>query len=372
MRPTRLLAPLAVAAMLFGLGACHIELLGDLEVAWTYDGVQDTTACTTHGIDTWRVELRGPEPLSWEQPCGTKPWDTDVGLYDIIEGTYSVTVLALDANGMELASRLQSGVDVIGIGPRITLDFTATDFNGGGSEKVNVYWNINGTEDGTAKGQSWDTCDEVGAAQAIVLVNNKEHTFHCKGSGYPGKVTMSAAVSVTGKPTVQVKLVDSSGASITTMSPLSPGPSSAGTDTWEYVAEFYHDAFTTTKNGVYAFTTTFENGKTCSQLSPPVDLQVALLKLNNNPVTADVCDASSTCVKTNGADTLACSAGTQQLSSLEWGEYVMKISGAVGPAPGTICWEQEFKKQDMLIGAGDSNPVVTLDVPRTSTTGACQ
>lgn len=372
MRPTRLLAPLAVAAMLFGLGACHIELLGDLEVAWTYDGARDTTACATHGIANWRVELSGPELLSWEQSCGVNPWDTGVDFHGIIEGTYSVTVLALDATGKELASRRQVAVDVIGIGPRISLDFIATDFGGGGSEKVNVYWNINGTEDGTAKGQSWDTCDEVGAAQAIVLVNGKEHAFHCKGSGYPGKETMSAAVSVTGKPSVQVKLVDSSGAAITTMTPSTPGPTSAGTDTWEYVAEFYYDAFTATKNGVYAFMTTFEGGQTCSQLSPPVDLQVALLKLNNNPVTADVCDASSTCVKTNGADTMACTSGTQQLSSLEWGEYVMKVSGAVGPAPGTICWEQEFKDQDMLIGAGDSNPVVTLDVPRTSSSGACQ
>jgi hypothetical protein len=372
MRPTRLLAPLAVAAMLFGLGACHIELLGDLEVAWTYNGARDTTACATHGIATWRVEARGSEVVTWEQPCGTNPWDTGGDLHGIIEGTYVVTVLALDANGVELASRPQSDVDVFGIGPLITLDFIASDFSSGAGKKVNVFWNINGTVDGTPKGQSWDTCDEVGAAEAIVVVDNKEHKFNCKGSGFPGKVTMSAAVSVDSEPTVQVKLVDASGAVITTLSPASPGPSSVDADTWEYVAEFYHDAFTSSKNGVYAFMTTFEGGKTCSQLTPQVDLQIALLKLNNNPVTADVCDASSTCVKTNGADTMACTSGTQQLSSLAWGEYVMKVSGAVGPAPGTICWEQEFKNQDMLIGAGDSNPVVTLDVPKTITTGVCQ
>jgi hypothetical protein len=341
----------------------------DLEVLWTIDSATNTVDCVKHGINRWRVEIKGAEILAYEQPCTQSPWSSGAFFNNIKPGIYSIGMIALDKSGKALASVERSNTNVASKLTQITFDLKDADFKPAAGQTLNVYWNINGTEDGTPKGQSWDTCDEVGAAKAIVLVNGKENAFHCKGSGYPGVETMSAAVSVSGKPTVQVKLVDASGAAITTMTPSSPGPSSAGADTWEYVGEFYWDAFSASKSGDYWFTTTYES-KTCAQLTPPVQHQVTLLTLSGSAVTADVCGPSSVCVKTNGADLGKCytSSQTQKIKSVTWGDYKVKLSGATGSAPGTICWEKTF---DILVGAGVTNPTRKHDVPRISSTGVC-
>jgi hypothetical protein len=375
---SRLLAAAALVA--FAVGGCHIEILGDLEVDWTYEGGYDTSVCADKGVASWRVIADGPERVSTpEYSCDDPDWHTGTDLYGIVEGDYTVTVEALDASGAKVGSHSRAGVSVVGL-RTITIDLTAADFAG---EQVNVYWNINGTTDGTAKGTSWDTCTEVGATHAIVTVNGTENKFDCRGSGYAtsGKVTMSAAVAVSGKPTVQIHLVDSSGKALTSKTPTGgadgKGPTlvSGSSSTWEYVGEFFYDAFYATKNGRYHFTVSYE-GKSCSQTSPPVEHLINMLKLDGTAVTVDACGPDNTCAKTNGTDHLKCYASDQtlKLGSLEWGEYEMMLSGAVGTVPSTtICWEKTFKDSDVLVGAGETNPIVDLDVPRTDTTSAaCQ
>lgn len=395
---TRLLALLAVAVLPTGLvGACHIDLLSDLEVGWSYNGVRDTSICSTYGIARWRVEINGPEPYTFEGAC-TGPWDTGVVFYSIIEGGYNVTVMALDSADQLITSKQRLGVEVIGaIGPRVNLDFTEVDFTSPsvcgdtkctGTEtctscpgdcgacttgQVNIYWNINGTVDGTPKGLSWDTCAEVNATHAVVTVDGVESKHDCHASG-----KMSTSVSVDALPSVQVKLVDSTGTAITTLSPASPGPTlvAGNTDVWEYVAEFFYDSFTPKYNGDFLFTTTYE-GKSCSATSPPVQNQTALVKLNGTPVTVDVCGPDSACVNADGVTPGKCytadSTNPQYLSTIEWGEYQMKLQGGVGTTPNVeICWEKEFDKTDILIGAGSVNPVRALDLPRVSTSANCQ
>jgi hypothetical protein len=344
--------PLLLAA------SCHVELLGDLEVQWSINGQLDSGYCTTYNIGTWRVVVDGPERYSWEVPCGTA-WETGTVFYSIVEGSYSVTVEALDTADQQLAYK-STGVSVIGLGNIVDIDFVDADFQPTADYTLNVFWNINGTEDGTPKGQSWDSCDEVGAAKAVVSVDGVESEHDCHASG-----KMSAALGLAAAPVaVQVWLEDASGNALTTKTLTTPGPTlvTGKSDTWEYVAEFFFDSFSQAINGDYLFATTYDGGKSCSELTPPATTQITLLKLNGNAVTAQICGPDNVCVSTNGADFGYCYNGneTQDIADQEWGNYQLKVSGGVGTDPNIdICWEDTF---DILIGAGTSNPVDLLDV----------
>ena len=340
----------------------------DLEVLWTIDASKTTTNCVKYGVDRWRVELTGAATLTHKQPCTTIPWTSEAAFHDIKPGVYTIKIEAVDSNGVVLAAVTRPNSHVAGALTQFVLDFKAADFSPAGGHTLNVYWNLNGTVDGTPKGQSWDTCVEVGAVSAEVEVDGKATTHSCDAGG-----NQSAAVALAAKPgAVRVRLVDAAGAALTTWTPMTPGPTAVPgkTDTWEYVAEFYWDAFSAKKSGDYWFSTTYE-GKTCSQLTPPVQHQVTLLTLGGTAITADVCLPSGACVKTNGADLGVCYSASQaqKIKSVGWGEYKLKLSGATGTSPGVnICWEKEF---DILVGAGSVNPTLDHDVPRILSTGAC-
>jgi hypothetical protein len=364
----RLLGPLVLTAV----AACHVTLLGDLEVNWSIDDSSAASLCTTYGIDHWHILADGPERVSTDISC-QGAWTTGTVLWSIEEGFYKVTVEAVDTGGSVLASRSDSNVDVVsGSLPRkINIAFTAADFSGGGGGKVNIYWNINGTSDGKAKGKSWDTCAEVGASKVEVVVDGVSSTHDCHAGG-----NMSTAVSVSAAPTVKARLLDSSGKEMTTWTPEKTADAHASeADTWEYVGEFFADSFIDLKNtmkGDYWFNVTYE-GQSCTATSPNVVHQVSLLSLKDgtavNPP-PDVCNASGgSCTPVDGASFASCTDQDQKIVDTIWGEYKMKLSGTLDTSMSyEICWEKEF---DILIGAGTENPTQSHDVPRFSSTGNC-
>lgn len=364
----RLLGPLVLASV----AACHVVLLGDLDVGWDIDGSTSPTLCTTYNIDHWHVLADGPDRVSTDVPCSAA-WSTGTVLYSIEEGYYDVTVEAVEqGTGTVLAAVVETNVRVISGDPPAmpTIHFTASDFSAGG-DKLNVYWNINGTVDGKAKGVSWDTCDEVGATSAEVEVDGQPSTHDCHAGG-----NMSAALTgFTGAPQVRIRLLDSANSPLTTWSPLATADGVSGaSDTWEYVAEFYWDSFTTLKDtmrGDFDFDVSYE-GKDCSQTSPNVAHQVVLLKLDGSAVnpSPDVCGPDSVCTPADGASFAGCygPGEKQTIADQLWREYKLKVSGALpDTASYEVCWEQEF---DIVIGA-KTNPTAELDVTRISSAGAC-
>lgn len=362
----RLLAPLVITAV----AACHVSLLGDMEVSWTINGSRSTSLCATHRIQEWHIEARGPEVITTTVSC-MGSWQTGTIFYGIEEGLYDVTVRAIQiGTGKELASRTVSGMRVwSGDPPRLaSVAFSDADFTGGGAYNFTVYWNIQGTVDGTRTGTSWDTCAEVGASYAEIEIGGTSHRKDCHAAG-----NMAAGFNVASKPgQVRVRLLDSAQQGITTWTGLAPGEDVSGKPNhWDYVADFYWDSFLTIKNttkGDYLFKVSFE-GKSCSQTTPQGKNQVTLLKLNGQPVspTPQVCAPS--CVLADGVTPLGCVDKDQQqkMPSVLWGEYQLKLQGTVQSLD--ICWE---KTSDIVIGAGTVNPVVPHDVTRISTSGACQ
>jgi hypothetical protein len=366
MNRTRLLGPLVLA----GVMACSVVLYGDMEVYWTIEGSDGAGLCSTYNIGSWHVLADGPRRYSVDVDC-QGGWNTGEFLWGVEEGYYDVTVEAIEVgSGSVLATQNQPRVRVLADAAAVTqvdLTFTASQFTGGGGV-VNVYWNINGTEDGLPKGKSWDTCAEVGAAEAVVEVDGLETAYDCHAGG-----NMSAAVSVTAQPDVRVKLVDSAGVDLTTWSPLAAADPMAGAaDTWEYVGEFFWDSFTTLKDtmtGDYWFTTTYE-GQDCDQVTPTVKQQITLLKFDGTVVSPapDVCGPDNVCTPSDGATAGSCYFGdeTQKIVDSLWGEYTLLIQGAQDNLD--VCWEKEF---DIVIGAGATNPLVAHDLPRIDSSGTC-
>jgi len=366
MKRTRLVGPLALAAV----AACTVVLYGDMEVYWTIDGSDAASLCTTYNIGSWHVLADGPNRVSVDVDC-QGGWNTGQFLWNVEEGYYDVTVEAIEVGtGNVLATQGQTRVRVLSDAAAVTqvdLTFTASQFTGSGGV-VNVYWNINGTEDGQPKGKSWDTCAEVGAAEAVVEVDGLETAYDCHAGG-----NMSAAIDVSAQPQVRVKLVDSAGADLTTWSPQAAADPVAGAaDTWEYVGEFFWDSFATLKDtmtGDYWFATSYE-GTDCDQVTPTAKQQITLLKLDGNVLNPapDVCGPDNACTPSDGASAGACyfSDETQKIKDTLWREYKLLIQGAQDNLD--VCWEQEF---DIVIGAGATNPLVMHDLPRIDTSGTC-
>ncbi len=73
--------------------------LGDLEVSWTVDGDDRAGLCDYYGISHWTVQVRGPEARDVLVDCMTSYWSTGSDLYDLTEGTYSITLQAFDTYG---------------------------------------------------------------------------------------------------------------------------------------------------------------------------------------------------------------------------------------------------------------------------------
>ena len=364
----RLLGPLVLSAVV----ACHVVLLGDLEVFWEIDGNSSVALCSTYNIGHWHVVAHGPERISKDVDCGGA-WTTGTWMFGVEEGYYDVTVEAVEeGTGQVLAAVVQGSVRVISGDPPATplIQFQDSDFVVGG-DTLNVYWNINGTEDGTAKGISWDTCSEVGATGAEVEVNGTSTIHDCHAGG-----NMSASVTgFSGKPQVRVRLLDSSDQPLTTWTNTASADAD-GTGKWQYIAEFFWDSFLTLKDtmkGDYLFQVSYE-GQSCMQTTPSVAHQVSLLSLDGSPVNPapSVCGPDNICVSADGASFASCYGPdqTQDISDILWREYKIKVSGTL-PASASyeICWEEEF---DIVVGAGTTNPVDLLDIDRYSSAGACQ
>jgi hypothetical protein len=230
---------------------------------------------------------------------------------------------------------------------------------------------VNGTVDGTATGDSWDTCAEVGAATVVVSLDGVEKSFDCYAGG-----NMSAAVEVAeGNHTLTAKLTNASGQAITTTT-VAATVSATAAKAGEFIADFFWDSFLQLKNtqtGDYWFATSFEGGKSCAQTNPPATLETSLLKLSGSAVTAQVCGPTSVCYPTNGTATGPCWGPTdkQKIKDVLWGDYKLRLQGIVGTPPGDVCWETQPQEIDILVGAGTANPLVQHDIPRFSSQGAC-
>lgn len=128
----------ALVAAAVASSGCMIEVneeglpvsgLADMEVRWTIDGVDSASLCSVHGVNSWLVELRGPESRDVVLDCRDNYWTTENDLLMLEEGFYDVRVVALDRNGYELARR-STTVDLFDRGyvEMVRLDFRAGQF----------------------------------------------------------------------------------------------------------------------------------------------------------------------------------------------------------------------------------------------------
>lgn len=98
------------------LSGCYIELdeevfddgttysyLANMRVDWSIHGSSSASLCSMYGIDTWRIEVRGPESRTVDLDCRADFWSSENDLLAIEEGTYTVRVRALDDWGYQLA-----------------------------------------------------------------------------------------------------------------------------------------------------------------------------------------------------------------------------------------------------------------------------
>lgn len=391
---------LALAAVV-GIAGCEVILLGDLEVRGSLD-----QSCTTYGIAQWEVSIFPVDHPPVTLPCNGSSFATGGMFYGIAEGTYTVTVKALDTSGKVLATQSQSG-PVLSAANHIsivTFSFTAKDFTGPitdcgngicedtkgetctscakdcgacpGGAKLNVYWNINGTLDGSAKADSWDTCGEVGAAYAEVTVDGQKEYLPCNQNNMTGSLSVAE-----GSHTVSVALTDSSKVAITTATPAKTVSGCTAAAACELVVDFFWDSFLSLKNtmkGDFLFTTSFDGGKSCSQVTPQVTTQASLLYLSGSAVNPapEVCGPNDVCYKMDGASTGECWGPdkTQKIKNHAWGEYQIAIRGIING--GNICYDAKDKsgnkKVDIVIGAGTVNPIVDFDLQRDTASPLCQ
>lgn len=361
---TALAGRLLSGLLLAGLGACSSStvVVEDLEVSWTLDGASTAAFCAEYGIDHWEVVAAGPEDARARIDCSEAAWSTGDAFEALEVGRYTITVFARNAEGRELG-QLVDTVDLATAPPgpvKVALSLFG---------RIEVIWNINGTV-GTSDDESWDRCSEVGAAQVLVTVDGTPTTVPCEAGG-----RMAATISKLkpGTHTVAVKLRNAAGADLTTEATAVVRAATRGS---VLIADFFDDSFLdgSALRGDLIFRTTFE-GKSCGATRPPVALQITLLRRDGRAVeNAQVCAASgegvSLCTAVDDRTPRACSAEAQRIANLPWGLYKLKLRGAVsdGSASPAVCWLQE---QDVLVGAGTSNPVITVDVPRTASSEAC-
>jgi hypothetical protein len=101
----------------------------DLYVTWMLEGADEPSLCDSYGIETWTVELRGPESRDVTVDCRLDTWSTEVDLYNLYEGNYTVTLRAFSAGGVQLAAGTGSlGVFDTGLVNNLVLRLYSTDF----------------------------------------------------------------------------------------------------------------------------------------------------------------------------------------------------------------------------------------------------
>jgi hypothetical protein len=354
--------------------ACILLLTDDISLSWTIGDSSSTSLCSTYNIYKWTFTAEGPDRVTGERLCASEEWDTSRNLYSLAEGSYRLTVNAVNSSGSVLASRDTTLSITSGYGPySSTIPFSSSDFSGTptGTATLKIFWNINGTQDGTATGNTWDGCTEVGATYALVTVDGEAKQYDCDNGGNQG-VQLTNLTS--GSHTITVKLADATGTAITTQA--GDMVEATSTKAGEFVADFYYYSFLepikSGTSGDYLYTTTYEN-KSCTETSPAVIQQVVLLKLDGTPINTQSC-VGATCQTTNGADFADCYASTtqQKMANLTWGAYKLKLQGAL--SNGTVCWETQksaSSEVEILVGAGTSNPLIAHNLDRISTGGEC-
>ncbi len=403
--------------------ACTVVVIADVTVQWSVDGKSSgDDKCKEYGIDSWNIVLDGPErPMpTFRVPCGLEYSISD----SIEEGRYDIQVSAEDADGNLLASKSKTGVFIDGMARSniFEFDFVAADFElppapvcGDGTCEVDevcpadcdpgpscgdgtcdpdedfgncpadceepkdasiiVSWKINGTIDGTATGDSWDKCDEVGAAKVKITIGSDAPVIvPCADDNMSTQIMGFLA----GEYDLKIILLDASDNPITTEA---GDKVIAAKDPQEEPFEFYYDSFNSTiketTTGDYLFRTFFEAAKLkCGETSPAVGYKLHLLELDGTPVNAQACyPGPSHCVDTISSDSGICQDFDQSIADLNWGSYILRISA--GPSGGTdLCWmtdngKDDTGKIDILVGAGQVNPIVEQILDRISTAGDC-
>jgi hypothetical protein len=363
---------LACCIAALSAAACELVIEQEVRFEWTIDGSANASLCTTYGIATWRLEAFGPNAVAATVPCGAEPW---VAIRVVEEGSYEVTVTAQDSGGQVLATRTirSQFIDGSELPPVvIAIPFASTDFAPVANAKINVFWNINGTVNGAAKGQSWDQCAEVGAVKVGIEVDGNKSIHDCEKGG-----NMSASISGLVDQqsyAVKVTLLDASENAITTTASDTIIASETG---GEYVVDFFYDSFLepgkTNTTGRFMFKTTYENGKPCDGVSPPVDYQMTLLSDKGTPLSGvQVCSLNNVACQntddgqwTDFSAARACSNLEQEFSPVTWGMYKVRIRGAVDVGGGfdpDFCWDSG--EVEILVGAGTENPLRILDSAR--------
>ena len=371
------------------LAAASCQPLSDLDVRWTIDGKTpgtDAGLCAAYGIANWEVEIDGPDRLKTRIPCN-EPWDTGYAFWNILDGDYDIYLEAVDASGKRLFQNVWTAEPVYGFA-KVSHNFPGS---GTADALIELYWNINGTTDGTAQGKSWDTCAEVGAAKAKVTVDGKAMTFDCHASG-----NMAGSVNVAaGDHSVGIKLIDDKGQDLTTEVKVTvKATGKTSTTKGTFTADFFFNSFLQGKNtstkGTYQFATSWGSAKaSCDGTTPKVAHTIVKLtdKSNNLVSGAKVTGPDSKSYTADGATTGGCYAKTQTLKIADqtWGLYGLRVQGSTDAATKfTVCWEKTKDYADykdpgtgnwvdyVLVGAGAANPVRALNIPKTITTGACQ
>lgn len=364
----------AFGAACFGLlmaTGCQLAIEQELLIRWTIDGDDSASLCTDYQIATWRVEAEGPNLVSATIDCELDRWQA---LRVVEEGSYDITVTARDAGGQLVGSRVLRGVFVDGDERSpidIPITFTASDFAGVGNAKIEVFWNINGTVDGSAQGRSWDSCEEVGAAKVSISVGQQKTIHDCSKSGNMSAVITGLSEQQTYR--VSVALLDEHEKEITTVATDDIIASQTG---GRYTVDFFYDSFLepirSGTSGRFLFETTYQGGQTCAGVSPAVDLQLTLLTQGGTTISAQVCNLDRVACQDTDDGTFddfsiarTCSDGQQELTPLTWGMYKLRLRGAVDVGGGfdpDLCWDSG--EVDVLVGAGDDNPLMAIDPAR--------
>ncbi len=391
MRLKLLLTSVLMASM---AAACTVIILEDLEIEWSVAGYMDAAVCDDFGVDYWEVEAVGPEKRTVRYDCGAI-WETESDFYDIEAGQYTVTIYALDSN-LEIVGQHSGSTSTWVPADPILIDFVEADFENTTPppppppEKatLTVYWNINGTQDGTDYGPSWDTCAEVGATHIAVTLDGVETSYDCSASG---EMKLELEVEE-GTHALKARLLDSTGQDLTTEieeTAISATTAVAG----EFNANFYAISFFDgTITGDFWFSTSFE-GVSYDGTNPNVYNQISLLKLDGaglNPA-PDVCGPDNQCYAADGGTFGGVYTPTDilKIKTVQWGLYTLLLQGTLDQAAGNeICWESRDctpldvvggkycsvasdGEVDILIGAGTENPELNFDLERINDQGAC-
>jgi hypothetical protein len=367
----RLLVSLVGLASLVG---CNLTLVADAQVQWKLEGT-----CAQLGIYQWLVSLQGPEYVAPHTVlCSTSSaYPQSYGAaFSIAEGTYVATVQALDANGTALGRSRSSQPVIVRSGAIANyLDagtFTANDF----SPQVHVYYSINGTVDGTDEGLSWDLCSEVGAAYLRVTIDGTTTQDLTCGTT---AATMNGYVSVAvGTHTFSAVLLNSSKTPITTQTNTETLSNLSLSQPGQISANFAWDSFLSPIKentlGWYWFSTAFEGGLTCAQMTGVVTGEISLIKLNGTAVTPapQVCDPNNFCFYADGNGLGQCNDSTvtqiMKSSTLKWGSYKLLLQATKNDGINTACFsvmdDANNKEVDIIIGAGQTNPVDQLTLKK--------